>query len=97
MMASILSIVLTASTATSLFSFASAQLVTRNQGPSAPPCGVPFTPYLYAGCYSDPGSPRALPFVPGLRDDPSLTVDECVAECKGNSYTTFCLIPRRLV
>ena len=60
-----------------------ASLLPRNDGPTAPPCSVPFTPYLYAGCYTDSGSPRALPFGPDGLDRQNMTIETCVAECKG--------------
>lgn len=60
-----------------------ATLLPRNDGPTAPPCGVPFTPYLYAGCYTDPKSPRALVFAPVALNRQNMTVETCAAVCKG--------------
>ncbi|KAL8691683.1 MAG: hypothetical protein Q9224_004118 [Gallowayella concinna] len=63
-----------------------AALLPRNDGPTAPPCGVPFTPYLYAGCYTDPKSPPALAFSPVGLNRQNMTVETCAAVCKGNNF-----------
>ena len=68
-----------------LTSHSFASLVARNDGPTSPPCSVPFTPYLYAGCYTDPGTPRALVFAPVGLDRQKMTVETCTAVCKGLS------------
>ncbi|KAI4226415.1 MAG: hypothetical protein L6R36_003173 [Xanthoria steineri] len=47
---------------------------------------VPFTPYLYAGCYTDTKSPRALAFSPVGQNRQSMTVEKCAAVCKGNNF-----------
>lgn len=62
-----------------------ANLVRRTDGPTAPPCSVPFTPYLYAGCYSDTRSPRALAFSPVGQNRQEMTIEKCAAVCKGKS------------
>ena len=62
-----------------------ANLVPRNDGPTAAPCSVPFTPYLYAGCYTDTKSPRALAFSPVGQNRQSMTVEKCAAVCKGKT------------
>lgn len=50
-----------------------------------PPCLDPFQPFVYSGCFRDTGSPQILPYrSPSPSDD--MTVDKCVAECKGNGY-----------
>ncbi|KAL8994275.1 MAG: hypothetical protein Q9169_005710 [Polycauliona sp. 2 TL-2023] len=68
-----------------LASHSLANLVPRTDGPTAPPCSVPFTPYLYAGCYTDTKSPRALSFSPVGQDRQSMTVEKCAAVCKGKT------------
>lgn len=60
-----------------------ANLLPRNNGPTAPPCSVPFTPYLYAGCYTDSASPHALEFSPVGLEKQNMTVETCAAVCKG--------------
>lgn len=49
-----------------------------------PPCLDPFQPFVYSGCFQE-GSAQILPF---RSDEPSdtMTVEKCVAECKGNGY-----------
>lgn len=50
-----------------------------------PPCLDPFRPFVYSGCFQDTGSPQILPYrSPASSDD--MTVEKCVAECKGNGY-----------
>lgn len=49
-----------ASAASALFIGANAgALVKRNEEPAQPSC-VNYTPFVYAGCFQDPSSPRAL-------------------------------------
>ncbi|KAK3692812.1 WSC domain-containing protein [Podospora appendiculata] len=50
-----------------------------------PPCLSPFQPFVYSGCYDDNGSPHTLAFRSSL-DQQNMTVETCVAECKGNGY-----------
>ena len=50
-----------------------------------PPCLDPFQPFVYAGCYADSGNPPALSFRSHL-DQQNMTVETCVATCKGNGY-----------
>lgn len=52
--------VLAASAAATLFVGANANaIVKRNEEPAQPSC-VSFTPFVYAGCFADPSSPRGL-------------------------------------
>ncbi|KAH7328528.1 WSC domain-containing protein [Stachybotrys elegans] len=49
-----------------------------------PPCVDPFKPFVYSGCYKD-GSPAALEYsAPG--GNKNMTIEKCVAECKGNGF-----------
>jgi hypothetical protein len=50
-----------------------------------PPCTAPFQPFVYAGCYSDAASKGALSMRTTLSTG-NMTVEQCVAECKGNGY-----------
>ena len=50
-----------------------------------PPCLDPFQPFVYAGCFEDTGNPQALTWRT-LLDQYDMTVETCVAECKGNGY-----------
>lgn len=50
-----------------------------------PPCTSPFQPFVYAGCFKDPSSPPALTFRSSLSTQ-NMTIEICVAECKGNDY-----------
>ncbi|KAH8884169.1 WSC-domain-containing protein [Thozetella sp. PMI_491] len=50
-----------------------------------PPCTSPFQPFVYSGCFSNPGNPNALSWQTDLSFN-SVTVESCVAECKGNGY-----------
>ncbi|KAH8658736.1 WSC domain-containing protein [Tricladium varicosporioides] len=58
----------------------------RNQEPSKPSC-TDFTPFVYAGCFEDPPSPapHTLLYTSGLSTQ-NMTIETCVAFCKGNSY-----------
>ncbi|KAI9055302.1 hypothetical protein LZ554_000262 [Drepanopeziza brunnea f. sp. 'monogermtubi'] len=81
-----LKVFIIASAALTLFSGASASglyPVKRTQGPAQPSC-TDFTPFKYAGCFVDSGSPRTLLYT-GPRN-PNQTVQACVAFCKGNDY-----------
>lgn len=69
-----------------LSSVAAAALIPRNDYAAQPPCTYPFTPFDYVGCYVDPSTPyRALTFNPQIPRD-NMTVELCVASCKGQSY-----------
>ncbi|CAF9935035.1 MAG: hypothetical protein HETSPECPRED_009442 [Heterodermia speciosa] len=86
-MPSLVNTLFLATVATALFSLsATALVIERNPVYTLPLCSVPFTPFLYAGCYSDTSSPRTLPFAPAGLDTQHMTVEQCVAECKGNGY-----------
>ncbi|KAI1492173.1 WSC domain-containing protein [Biscogniauxia mediterranea] len=52
-----------------------------------PPCLTPFDPFVYSGCYDNgqPGQKEALSLRTDL-DTQNMTVETCVAECKGNGY-----------
>ncbi|KAI1340641.1 WSC domain-containing protein [Xylariaceae sp. FL0016] len=52
-----------------------------------PPCLSPFDPFVYTGCYDNgqPGEPTALSLRTDL-DTQNMTVEICVAECKGNNF-----------
>lgn len=58
-------------------------VIKRNQEPSQPSC-TNFTSFAYAGCFSDLSSPRALLF--SGPSTSNMTVETCVAFCKGNDY-----------
>ncbi|TVY84936.1 WSC domain-containing protein [Lachnellula suecica] len=73
-----------ASAALTLFSGTNAGLVRRNEEPAQPSC-TDYTPFVYAGCFSDPSAPRALLYDSPL-DSQNMTVEKCVAFCKGNDY-----------
>ena len=72
-----------ASAALTLVSGVSANVVAkRNEEPAQPSC-TNFTPFVYAGCYQDPSSPeRALLYNSNLPTQ-NMTVEICVAFCKG--------------
>jgi hypothetical protein len=65
---------------------AAAALVGRVQATEVPlpPCLDPFQPFVYSGCYLE-GSSQILPYRSQSPSD-GMTVEECVAECKGNGY-----------
>ncbi|KAI1354459.1 WSC domain-containing protein [Xylaria sp. FL0043] len=52
-----------------------------------PSCLTPFEPFVYTGCYDNgqPGTKEALSLRTDL-DTQNMTVETCVAHCKGNSY-----------
>ncbi|KAJ3579386.1 hypothetical protein NPX13_g1177 [Xylaria arbuscula] len=52
-----------------------------------PSCVTPFEPFVYTGCFDNgqPGSKEALSLRSDL-DTQNMTVETCVAHCKGNSY-----------
>lgn len=49
-----------------------------------PPCLDPFQPFVYSGCFLE-GSSQVLPYRSPAPSD-GMTVEKCVAECKGNGY-----------
>ncbi|OLN93917.1 WSC domain-containing protein-like protein 4 [Colletotrichum chlorophyti] len=55
-------------------------------GVDLPPCLDPFKPFTYAGCWAEHGSngENVLDFRP--LDQTDMTVEKCVASCKGNRY-----------
>jgi hypothetical protein len=63
-----------------LFQGTSARVVKKNGTPAGPFC-TDFTPFVYAGCFTDPG-PRALPFSSNISSD-AMTTETCVSFCKG--------------
>ena len=74
---------LTASAALTLIAGVTAgPVVQRNEEPPQPACTSPFQPFVYAGCFSDPSSPRGLLYDSGLPTQ-NMTVEICVAFCKG--------------
>lgn len=72
-----------------LFSAASGapHLRARNAGSQVvTPCTSPFAPWNYVGCFMDLGNPSTLPFdTPGTSFN-NMTVEFCIASCKGNGY-----------
>lgn len=66
---------------------AAASLVVRSRATEVPlpPCLDPFQPFVYSGCFRDTGNPQLLPYRSPSPSD-GMTVDKCVAECKGNGY-----------
>ncbi|KAL8419954.1 hypothetical protein RB594_002923 [Gaeumannomyces avenae] len=50
-----------------------------------PPCLSAFQPFVYSGCYNDVKKPDTLSFKSPLSRD-NMTVEMCVADCKGNGY-----------
>ncbi|KHN99556.1 Carbohydrate-binding WSC, subgroup [Metarhizium album ARSEF 1941] len=49
-----------------------------------PPCVEPFKPFVYSGCFQDSNS-NALVFRSSL-DQKDMTVEKCIADCKGNGF-----------
>lgn len=77
-----------ASAALLLFQGTNARVTRRNGTPAGPFC-TDFTPFVYAGCFTDPGSPRALPFSSNISSD-AMTTEICVSFCKGmNAKVSF--------
>ena len=64
-----------------LFQGTNARVTRRNGTPAGPSC-TDFTPFTYAGCFTDPGSPRALPFSSNISSN-AMTTEICVSFCKG--------------
>ena len=50
-----------------------------------PPCLAPFRPFVYTGCFEDNHNPQALTYRSSMSSQ-NMTVEKCVAECKGNGY-----------
>ncbi|KAK3302010.1 WSC domain-containing protein [Chaetomium strumarium] len=50
-----------------------------------PPCLDPFQPFVYSGCFSEASGNQLLPYRSHSASD-DMTVEKCVAECKGNGY-----------
>jgi hypothetical protein len=50
-----------------------------------PPCLDPFQPFVYSGCFQETSSTQLLPYR-SLASSDDMTVEKCVAECKGNGY-----------
>jgi hypothetical protein len=63
-------------------------LALRNEEPPQPACTSPFQPFVYAGCFSDPSSPRGLLYSSGLPTQ-NMTVETCVAYCKGMPTSSY--------
>lgn len=63
----------------------SLNLVKRNQEPPQPSC-TDFTPFVYAGCFENLGSPNPDALLYTGPNTPNMTVEICVAFCKGNIY-----------
>ena len=55
--------------------------IKRNDA-SQPAC-VPYTPFVYAHCFSDPSNPSALPYRATQLSNQNMTVEVCVDFCKG--------------
>lgn len=60
--------------------------VIANEEPAQPSC-VDFTPFVYGGCYQNPGNggPHTLLYTSNL-DSQNMTIEKCVSFCKGNDY-----------
>ncbi|KUJ21127.1 WSC-domain-containing protein [Mollisia scopiformis] len=63
----------------------SVDIVKRNQEPPGPSC-TDFTPYVYAGCFQNLGSPYPDTLLYTGPNTQNMTVETCVAFCKGNDY-----------
>ena len=50
-----------------------------------PSCLSTFQPFLYSGCYQEVDGTHILPYRSDASAD-TMTVESCVAECKGNGY-----------
>jgi len=55
--------------------------IKRNDAPQ--PACVPYTPFVYAHCFSDPSNPSALPYRATQLSNQNMTIDICVDFCKG--------------
>lgn len=73
-----------ASVALAILSTVDANALVVRTGPAKQPSCVDFTPYVYAGCYKDDTSPRTLLYSSNL-DSKTMTVERCVAFCKGQN------------
>jgi hypothetical protein len=67
----------------------------RRWNTAGPSC-TDFTPFVYAGCFSDPSSPRALPFSSSNLNTQNMTVEICVAFCKGTDTLTLITVETTL-
>ena len=63
-------------------------LIFKRTGPVRLPSCVDYTPFVYSGCFADNGNPRALLYKSNL-DFNSMTVEKCVAFCKGQVALSF--------
>ncbi len=59
------------------------EVVKRNQEPSQPSC-TDFTPFVYAGCFENLGSPFPDTLLYKGPNTQNMTVETCVAFCKGS-------------
>ncbi|KAG6008725.1 hypothetical protein E4U54_008666 [Claviceps lovelessii] len=50
-----------------------------------PPCTQPFKPFVYSGCFQEGKDSNTLMFRSSL-DTANMTVEKCMAECKGNGF-----------
>ena len=53
-----------------------------------PPCLDPFQPFVYSGCYTDgvEGTSAGALIYRSSQNQYNMTVEKCVAECKGNGF-----------
>jgi hypothetical protein len=83
-----------------LFTTASAALTfvsvvhAQDQCSNGPSC-TNTTSFVYAGCFQDPSSPRALPF--SGPSNSNMTVETCVAFCKGMPQSSFEQAPADII
>ena len=76
----------TALIAASAISLAGASAVVKRTPEVLPSC-TDFTPFTYAGCFSDPtNNPSALNFRATTLQISTMTVNTCVSFCKGMRY-----------
>ncbi|KAM5351355.1 hypothetical protein ACJ41O_004078 [Fusarium nematophilum] len=62
--------------------------ITQAHHVELPSCVDPFQPYIYTGCYQDgkPGSSAPGLIYRSSQNQYNMTVEKCVAECKGNGF-----------
>lgn len=65
----------------SLFPLANTSVAVKRWGVPLPSC-TDFTPFVYAGCFTDPPSVGALSYRTDL-DFNNMTIEACVDFCKG--------------
>lgn len=65
-------------------------LIVKRTGPVRLPSCVDYTPFVYSGCFTDNGDPRTLLYKSNLDFD-SMTVEKCVAFCKGELTLPYTL------